>query len=355
MRVSSASSRGSDSATCSWHVKAGSLARALRRTARTPRRTRRLPIAARGGVAARARDRGAVVRCWPGRRLATAERAGRVPRLHVRRSGRRALRARRRAPRGGHPGHRQPARGALFYLEGGPGGAATAAAVAVDAVFAKVSEFRDIVLRGSTRHGRLAGRWPARRSTSGRRTPALSRRTCDAASRAWAPGTSIHDRDRRGAISNVFGGGSAMAGSTSTAALTARRSPRRICAASPARCARDARRSIAREHARVRARGPQCGARVADADRPLPRAAGLPAGLYRHPSGARPCAGAAPARVRRPRHGGRGAAALTRGRRARAPARARGGRGRRSAAGPRIRNPRRARSSTLALACRCSG
>jgi pimeloyl-ACP methyl ester carboxylesterase len=44
------------------------------------------------------------------------------------------------------PATRQPARGALFYLEGGPGGAATAAAVAVDAVFAKVSEFRDIVL-----------------------------------------------------------------------------------------------------------------------------------------------------------------------------------------------------------------
>jgi pimeloyl-ACP methyl ester carboxylesterase len=44
------------------------------------------------------------------------------------------------------PATRQPASGALFYLEGGPGGAATAAAVSVDAVFAKVSEFRDIVL-----------------------------------------------------------------------------------------------------------------------------------------------------------------------------------------------------------------
>jgi hypothetical protein len=44
------------------------------------------------------------------------------------------------------PATRQPARGALFYLEGGPGGAATAAAVSVDSVFAKVSEFRDIVL-----------------------------------------------------------------------------------------------------------------------------------------------------------------------------------------------------------------
>jgi pimeloyl-ACP methyl ester carboxylesterase len=44
------------------------------------------------------------------------------------------------------PATRQPARGALFYLEGGPGGAATAAAVSVDEVFAKVSEYRDIVL-----------------------------------------------------------------------------------------------------------------------------------------------------------------------------------------------------------------
>jgi pimeloyl-ACP methyl ester carboxylesterase len=44
------------------------------------------------------------------------------------------------------PATRQPARGALFYLEGGPGGAATEAVVSVDEVFAKVSEFRDLVL-----------------------------------------------------------------------------------------------------------------------------------------------------------------------------------------------------------------
>jgi pimeloyl-ACP methyl ester carboxylesterase len=44
------------------------------------------------------------------------------------------------------PATRQPAQGALFYLEGGPGGAASAAAVKVNEVFAKVSEFRDIVL-----------------------------------------------------------------------------------------------------------------------------------------------------------------------------------------------------------------
>ena len=44
------------------------------------------------------------------------------------------------------PATRRPARGALFYLEGGPGGAASEAAVKVDEVFANVSEFRDIVL-----------------------------------------------------------------------------------------------------------------------------------------------------------------------------------------------------------------
>ena len=44
------------------------------------------------------------------------------------------------------PATRQPARGALFYLEGGPGGAATESVVSVDEVFAKVSEFRDLVL-----------------------------------------------------------------------------------------------------------------------------------------------------------------------------------------------------------------
>ena len=44
------------------------------------------------------------------------------------------------------PATRQPARGALVYLEGGPGGAATDAAVSVNEIFAKVSEFRDIVL-----------------------------------------------------------------------------------------------------------------------------------------------------------------------------------------------------------------
>jgi pimeloyl-ACP methyl ester carboxylesterase len=44
------------------------------------------------------------------------------------------------------PSTRRPARGALVYLEGGPGGAATDAAVSVNEIFGKVSEFRDVVL-----------------------------------------------------------------------------------------------------------------------------------------------------------------------------------------------------------------
>jgi pimeloyl-ACP methyl ester carboxylesterase len=44
------------------------------------------------------------------------------------------------------PATRQPAEGALFYLEGGPRGAASATAVKVSEVFATVSEHRDIVL-----------------------------------------------------------------------------------------------------------------------------------------------------------------------------------------------------------------
>jgi pimeloyl-ACP methyl ester carboxylesterase len=44
------------------------------------------------------------------------------------------------------PATKQPSDGALFYLEGGPGGAATDAAVSVNELFAKVSATRDIVL-----------------------------------------------------------------------------------------------------------------------------------------------------------------------------------------------------------------
>lgn len=44
------------------------------------------------------------------------------------------------------PATRQPAAGALFYLEGGPGGAATAAAIQVNALFAQVGRTRDLVM-----------------------------------------------------------------------------------------------------------------------------------------------------------------------------------------------------------------
>ena len=44
------------------------------------------------------------------------------------------------------PATRRPAAGALFYLEGGPGGAATAAALRVNEEFAKVGRERDLVM-----------------------------------------------------------------------------------------------------------------------------------------------------------------------------------------------------------------
>src|SRR3954453_5491889 len=57
------------------------------------------------------------------------------------------------------PATKRPAAGALFYLEGGPGGAATAAAIRVNSYFARVRRNRDLVLvdqRGTGGSGRLA-------------------------------------------------------------------------------------------------------------------------------------------------------------------------------------------------------
>jgi pimeloyl-ACP methyl ester carboxylesterase len=57
------------------------------------------------------------------------------------------------------PATRQPAAGALFYLEGGPGGAATASAIRVNDYFARVGRDRDLVMvdqRGTGGSGRLA-------------------------------------------------------------------------------------------------------------------------------------------------------------------------------------------------------
>ena len=57
------------------------------------------------------------------------------------------------------PATQPPASGALFYLEGGPGGAATTSAVRVNALFARVGRHRDLVMvdeRGTGGSGRLA-------------------------------------------------------------------------------------------------------------------------------------------------------------------------------------------------------
>ncbi|HST19092.1 MAG TPA: alpha/beta fold hydrolase [Gaiellaceae bacterium] len=57
------------------------------------------------------------------------------------------------------PATRQPPAGALFYLEGGPGGAATDSAVMVNEVFAQVSRDRDLVMvdeRGTGESNRIA-------------------------------------------------------------------------------------------------------------------------------------------------------------------------------------------------------
>jgi pimeloyl-ACP methyl ester carboxylesterase len=57
------------------------------------------------------------------------------------------------------PATKRPAAGALFYLEGGPGGAATAAAIRVNASFAEVQRNRDLVMidqRGTGGSRRLA-------------------------------------------------------------------------------------------------------------------------------------------------------------------------------------------------------
>lgn len=57
------------------------------------------------------------------------------------------------------PATRHPAAGALFYLEGGPGGAATASALRVNTFFAQVQRNRDLVMvdqRGTGGSSRLA-------------------------------------------------------------------------------------------------------------------------------------------------------------------------------------------------------
>jgi pimeloyl-ACP methyl ester carboxylesterase len=70
------------------------------------------------------------------------------------------------------PSTKQPAVGALFYLEGGPGGAATQSAIEVNGLFARVNRSRDIVMidqrgtGGSTPISCPAAKVPARDATA---------------------------------------------------------------------------------------------------------------------------------------------------------------------------------------------
>jgi len=102
-----------------------------------------------------------------------------------------------------------PAQGALFYLEGGPGGAATQSAIRVNEIFARVGKHRDLVMvdqRGTG--GSQALSCPVRNV---RARPTISRRSA---------------------------GRSVTARSTSTARRTARRWPRSTSSGTRARCGR---------------------------------------------------------------------------------------------------------------------
>ncbi len=113
---------------------------------------RTLPPAARRARADRRSPQSSSRRspCTPRRhrRMAASERSRRLSRAApTARPGERALRDRRAVSTSrSSPPHASRPAVRSFYLEGGPGGAATDAAVSVNEVFAKVSEFRDIVL-----------------------------------------------------------------------------------------------------------------------------------------------------------------------------------------------------------------
>src|SRR5215831_942481 len=77
------------------------------------------------------------------------------------------------------PATKRPSSGALFYLEGGPGGAATASALKVNDLFARVQRDRDLVLvdqRGTGGSGRLACPHRYVRRTDARAVTAYLRR-----------------------------------------------------------------------------------------------------------------------------------------------------------------------------------
>ena len=289
--------------------------------------------------------------------------------LHVRRSRggalRRAARARGAAARAGRaialhvaiiPATRQPARGALFYLEGGPGGAASEAAVKVNEVFAKVSEYRDLVLvdqRGTGGSHALDVPAGARAGDRRGRGRGLRAALLRAPRRRGAP---AHERGR-GRRHRARAAGARLRPHRRLRQLLRRHARAALPAPPPAFGAhRDARRRLAAEHPGVRAGGAQRRARAARRDRPLPRAAiGVPARVPGHAGRARRVAGRAPAAGRPPGDGDRGAAAHARERGSRPAGRPPGRRRRRRAARARARGARRAASSTRAPAWRWSG
>ena len=244
------------------------------------------------------------------------------------------------------PATRQPARGALVYLEGGPGGAATDAAVSVNEIFGKVSEFRDVVLvdqRGTGASQGVACPQEHVRATDADAVASYLRR-CFArlggGTRRLSTEAAAADLERvRQALGygriDLYGG---SYGAT-LAQVYLRRFPRSVrtatldgasLASTPVYelSGRNAERALEAQIARCRAQ-PPCARAFPDTRADLTRV------LARNPR-----------TRRRPRDDGRRAAALARGRRARAPARARGRRRRRCAAGAGVRRARGRRSST---------
>ena len=134
------------------------------------------------------------------------------------------------------PATKRPAAGALFYLEGGPGRAATAAALSVNAFFAQVGRTRDLVMvdqRGTGGSSRLAcpDRY-VRRADPGAVSGYL--RAC------FAHSTRIRGCTRRASPRTTWKPSGARSGtgrSIFTAARTARPSRRRTCATTRSRCA----------------------------------------------------------------------------------------------------------------------
>src|SRR5581483_10878899 len=130
------------------------------------------------------------------------------------------------------PATTRPAAGALFYLEGGPGGAASQSAVLVNPLFAQVERNRDIVMvdeRGTGGSNRLT--CPGLTPQGSADAVAAYVRRCFAGLRACTRLASPPTISRR------YGRRSATGRSTSSAPRTVRRSRRSTCTSSPRRSA----------------------------------------------------------------------------------------------------------------------